>query len=70
MGAETPVEELLTGEITITHEVRQAALDWQEQGALLFGLSDKPDEASIPSAELSSQGFQAIHRVETDVLGA
>jgi hypothetical protein len=70
MGAETPVEELLTGEITITHEVRQAALAWREQGALLFGLSDKPDEASIPSAELSSQGFQAIHRVETDVLGA
>ena len=38
------IEELLKQEITITHEVRQAALNWQEQGALLFGLSDKPDE--------------------------
>jgi len=70
LGAETPVEELLTDEITITQEVRQAALRWREQGALLFGLSDKPDEASIPDPEMASQGFKPIHRVETTVLGA
>jgi len=26
-------------------------LRWKEQGALLFGLSDKPDEASIPTED-------------------
>lgn len=67
---DAPIEELLKREITITHEVRQAALNWREQGAVLFGLSDKPDEASIPDAELASQGFKPIHRVETTVLGA
>ncbi len=67
---DAPIEELLKREITITREVRQAALNWREQGAVLFGLSDKPDEASIPDAELASQGFKPIHRVETTVLGA
>lgn len=66
----TSVDELLAGEITLTHEVHQAARRWRSQGALLFGLSDKPDEASIPSAGLASQGYQAIHRVETDIVGA
>ena len=69
MDDSTPVEELLSKVITITQEVRQAALTWKEAGALLFGLSDKPDEASIPSIELASQGHQAIHQVETDVVG-
>jgi hypothetical protein len=69
MDDSTPVEELLSKVITITQEVRHAALGWKEAGALLFGLSDKPDEASIPSAELASQGYQAIHQVETDVVG-
>jgi hypothetical protein len=70
LDADAPVEELLADEITITHEVHNAALRWQEKGALLFGLSDKPDEASFPGAELDSQGYQAIHRVKTDIVGA
>jgi hypothetical protein len=69
MQTGTPVEELLSEVITITQEVRQAALSWRAQGALLFGLSDKPDEASIPSAELASKGYQPIHRIETDIVG-
>lgn len=69
MPAGIPVEKLLNEEITITQEVRQAALEWREQGALLLGLSDKPDEASIPTPELTSQGYEAIHRVKTDVVG-
>jgi hypothetical protein len=36
---------------------------------LLFGLSDKPDEASVPSEALASQGFRAIHRAETHAVG-
>jgi hypothetical protein len=60
-----PVAKLLKEEIIITQEVREMALVWREQGALLFGLSDKPDEASIPPGDLASQGYRPIHRVET-----
>ena len=60
-----PVAELLEKEIVITQEVREMTLDWRGRGALLFGLSDKPDEASIPTDDLAAQGYRAIHRVET-----
>jgi len=63
------VEQALAEEIVITQEVRTAALAWKEQGALLFGLSDKPDEASIPTPELAAQGAQPIHKIETDTIG-
>jgi hypothetical protein len=64
-----PLETRLTQEIVITREVQERASDWRFKGALLFGLSDKPDEASIPSAELASQGYLPIHKVETSVVG-
>jgi hypothetical protein len=64
-----PVADLLVNEICITQEVRAIALAWRERGALLFGLSDKPDEASIPSDELASQGLCPIHRAETHAVG-
>jgi len=60
----------LDQEIVITQEVRELALAWQDQGALLFGLSDKPDEASIPTEPLIKQGYRAIHRTQTHALGA
>ncbi len=69
LGAETPMDERLTQEIVITHEVRQLMKTWKSQGALLFGLSDKPDEASIPTPELAAQGYLPIHRIETSVVG-
>ncbi len=64
-----PMETRLAEEIVITQEVRDRAVDWLLRGALLFGLSDKPDEASVPSAELASQGYKPIHKVETHVVG-
>jgi hypothetical protein len=63
------VDELLASEILITQEVRALALDWKKRGALLFGLSDKPDEASIPTAELAARGYQPIHRTATHAVG-
>jgi len=63
------VAELLEEEIVITQEVREVALDWRGRGALLFGLSDKPDEASIPTDDLATQGYRPIHRVETHAVG-
>jgi hypothetical protein len=69
MPAGTSVEELLKNEIALTQEVRAQALQWRHNGALLFGLSDKPDEASIPSQGLAADGALPIHRVETSVIG-
>ena len=64
-----PVSDLLAGEIVITQEVSEVALAWRRRGALLFGLSDKPDEASIPQPSQAAQGKQSIHRVETHAVG-
>jgi hypothetical protein len=64
------VTELLAQEIVITQEVREIAARWKAEGALLFGLSDKPDEASIPTEELAAQGYQPIHRTASHAIGA
>ena len=69
LADDTPVEILLKEEILLTQEVRQMALEWRQRGALLFGLSDKPDEASIPTPEQARQGFRSIHRTLTHVVG-
>ncbi len=66
---ESPVEELLDREIVITREVQAAALEWREQGALVFGLSDKPDEAATPMPEQAARGYVPIHRMQTHVVG-
>lgn len=64
-----PVEKMLEDEIVITHEVQQMAAIWKQRGALLFGLSDKPREASLPTAEQTLQGFQPLHRAITHSVG-
>lgn len=69
LADDTPVETLLKEEILLTQEVRQMGLEWRQRGALLFGLSDKPDEASIPTPEQAEQGFLPIHRTLTHVVG-
>ncbi len=66
---DAPLEELLSEEIVITQEVRQMALAWRERGALLFGLSDKPDEAALPTPELAAQGYLPLHRLRTHAVG-
>jgi hypothetical protein len=64
-----PVAQMLEEELLITQEVRAVALDWREQGALLFGLSDKPDEASLPDDALAARGYRPIHQMETHAVG-
>ena len=64
------VDRMLAEEIVITQEVRDLASRWRDQGALLFALSDKPDEASVPTGELAKAGFKAIHRMPTHAVGA
>jgi hypothetical protein len=68
-GDAEPVD-LLAREIVITQEVREIALRWRERGVLLFGLSDKPDEASVPTDALADEGYEAIHRTQTHAVGA
>lgn len=60
---------LLAEEITLTEEIRRISLDWRNRGSLLFGLSDKPDEASLPTQELAARGFQPLHRTPTHAVG-
>ena len=67
-GAST--EEVLKSRIAITQEVREAGLALQARGVLTFGLSDKPDEASVPSEAQASQGMRPLHRLETLVVGS
>jgi hypothetical protein len=70
LADDTPVDQLLRDEIVITQEVRLTALEWRGRGALIFGLSDKPDEASVPTPTLAEQGYRPIHRTETHVVGS
>jgi hypothetical protein len=63
------VEGLLADEIVITQELRDLALNWRSEGVLLFALSDKPDEASIPNSDLAARDYQPIHRTETHAVG-
>jgi len=64
-----PLSQLLGEEILVTREVRDLALDWRARAALVFGLSDKPDEASLPTPELAAQGYVPLHRKPTHVVG-
>jgi hypothetical protein len=63
------LEDMLAQEILITQEVRNMARKWRKRGALLFGLSDKPDEAALPSPELASKGYLPLHKAMTHAVG-
>jgi len=63
------VETVLKQRIVITQEVHDVAIDWRGRGALLFGLSDKPDAASIPTAELAARGYRPVHRTPAYLVG-
>ncbi len=67
---DAPVERMLQEEIVLTQEVRLAAEAWKRQGALLFSLSDKPPEASVPTPEQRTEGYLAIHEIQTHAVGA
>lgn len=60
---------VLSQEIVITAEVASLATWMARQGVLVFGLSDKPDEASFPTPELTMRGYQPLHRTVMKVFG-
>ena len=49
--------------------MRETALWLKARGCLLLTMSDKPDEATLPTPELASQGYQPLHRTPTTAVG-
>jgi len=69
-GASTAsLDDLLQNQIVLTQEVREAAAALRARGALLFGISDKPDEASLPNKEQAQAGMVALHHLPTVSVG-
>jgi hypothetical protein len=66
---QTGEERILAEEIVITQEVADVCRFLREKGVLLFGLTDKPDESSIPRPELAEEGYLPLHRVTMKVVG-
>jgi hypothetical protein len=63
------VEQILNQRITINQEVRHTALALRQRRVLIFGVSDKPDEASLPTQAQAEQGMKPLHRLETLAVG-
>jgi hypothetical protein len=61
--------ELMAREITMTGEVVAVTEQLAAQGVLTYGFSDKPDEASIPPADVAGGGALPLHRVVMKVVG-
>jgi hypothetical protein len=68
LGDALPIEERLRTELVLTGEVIAVAERWREQGALLFALSDKPDEAAVPPAD--DRATLPLHHVRTHIVSS
>ena len=66
---DAPLETLLAEQVCITQEVRETALWLKARGCLLLTMSDKPDEATLPTPEQAAQGYQPLHRTPTTAVG-
>ena len=62
-------ETMLDEEIAITEEVWMAVEAWKAQGCIVFGLSDKPDEACFPPPDSTDTGRLPIHCTRTHIIG-
>jgi hypothetical protein len=63
------IDVALAQEIVATHEVIEMAQVWQDAGAIVFGISDKPDEAALPAPDNTDPRYQPIHRARTHCVG-
>ena len=63
-------DDVLSQRIVITQEVREASLALRDRGMLIFGVSDKPDEASVPSVGQAAAGMKALHHLPTVAVGS
>ncbi len=69
LPADAPLGRRLVEEICLTREVFDFAAWLRSRGCLLMAVSDKPDEASLPTPELVAQGYLPLHRTKTHVVG-
>ena len=66
---EASEEVVLAEEIVLTREVIELCRYLKGKGVLIFGLTDKPDEASLPPVELRARGYPPLHRARMKLLG-
>ncbi len=66
---EVSLAQRLVEEICLTREVVEFVQWLRGRGCLILALSDKPDEATMPSPELAAQGYPPLHRAVTHVVG-
>lgn len=66
---DAPVEQMLVEQVCLTQEVRETALWLKRRGCLLLTMSDKPDEATLPSSALAAQGYLPLHRTASAAVG-
>jgi hypothetical protein len=66
---DAPLAQRLVEEICLTREVVDLVAWLRDRGCLLFAVSDKPDEASVPTPERVTQGYLPLHRTATHVIG-
>jgi hypothetical protein len=64
-----PLARRLLEEICLTQEVIEVGRWFSSRGCLVMALSDKPDEATMPSPEAAAQGHLPLHRTATHVVG-
>lgn len=66
---DVPLARRLVEEICLTREVFDFARWLRRRGCLLMAVSDKPDEASLPTPELVAEGYLPLHRTPTHIAG-
>jgi len=69
LPADVPLARRLVEEICLTREVFDFAHWLRRRGCLLIAVSDKPDEASLPTPALVAQGYLPLHRTKTHLVG-
>lgn len=69
LPADAPLGQRLVEEICLTREVFDFGRWLRDRGCLLMAVSDKPDEASLPTPALVAQGYLPLHRTKTHLTG-
>ncbi|MCS6845117.1 MAG: hypothetical protein NZ528_12480 [Caldilineales bacterium] len=69
LPADAPLDRLLAEQVCVTQEVREVSLWLRGRGCLVLSMSDKPDEATLPTPALAAQGYLPLHRAPTTAVG-
>jgi hypothetical protein len=64
-----PLAQRLVEEICLTQEVMELGRWFRARACLVTALSDKPDEATMPSPVVASQGHLPLHQTSTHLVG-